>query len=143
MREFKNFSGDFPDTMRLIEDFGGPINICHWYSDINLGEHLTYALQGAFTDDPPRLSLPITWEEKDNETFDPVMLHVSLPLGAKDGSLHEIMYGCSLEGVVDRLIDLHVNPETNKVEDKEDRIILAKVAVRLRELADKLDSVCA
>ena len=85
---------------------------------------ITRVLRKQFDDDPPLLEFA-----DDNKNFanDPALLSVILPLaecGSDDGG---VVYLCSLEGPVDYLIW-----GTNKA-------TCAKVAARLRELADKLD----
>jgi hypothetical protein len=142
-----NFHG--PDRMKLMEDSGGDIDVRHWYKG-RLGEHFTYALRAAFADCPPDLSFPITWDFGNKRSDgrggevpdDPVMLYVSLPLGGNDGNGYEITYGLSLEVAVDELLNGHYAGDNAKiVEDEEQRAILAKVAARLHELANKIDAV--
>jgi hypothetical protein len=146
-----NFHG--PERMKLMPDSGGEIDVRHWYKG-KLGEHFTYALRAAFADQPPDIHLPITWDfgEAENRNDghggdipnDPLMLYVSLPLGADDGNGNEVIYGLSLEAVVDELIDGHTAGDSNKiVDDEEQRSILVRVAARLRELADKIDTALA
>lgn len=140
---------DFEGRLKLLEVSGGPIDVTDWY-DSDLGLHFTYALRAKFADNPPDISFPIQWNFGDRREDgrggpapnDPVMLYVSLPLGGDDTKGNNVTFACSLEGVVDDLLDGAASPVSSKVEDGEQRDICARVAARLRELADKLDDAC-
>jgi hypothetical protein len=127
----------WPWILKLLEDSGGPIDVEHWY-DGDLGRHFTYALRAKFAENPPDISFPIKWAfggrcsdgRGGKAPDDPVMLYVSLPLGGDESNGNEVTFSCSLEGVVDELIG------------SADCEIFARVAARLRELANKLDEAC-
>jgi hypothetical protein len=109
-------------------------------------EQFTEVVREEFEKNPPYLDFPILWESCDAgdgrhgpSPSDPVTLYLDLPLGQFDGN--NVCYSCSLEDVVDDLIDSLV-VASGRVEDAKSRAICAKVAARLRELADKLDTVC-
>jgi hypothetical protein len=95
-----------------------------------------------FQKSPPSLSLPCMWAPEDGAygkcPDDFATLYLTLPLGGTDGD--NVCWSLSLEGVIDDLIVGHANPQTGKVEDPQGQNICAKVAKRLRELADKLDA---
>jgi hypothetical protein len=111
-----------------------------------LAAQVTEALQDAFEESPPYLMFPMMWAFGDAPgdgyggpaPSDPAMLYLGLPLAEMDGGA--CVYACSLEGVVDDLITALMNQETKKIEDADAISICAKIAARLRELANKLDT---
>jgi hypothetical protein len=71
------------------------------------------------------------------------MMYVGLSLSSSDD---RVVYGLSLEDAVADVIGLHatwLNGEPTKVCDAEGQDICRKIAIRLRELAAKLESACA
>jgi len=109
-----------------------------------LTAQVTETLREVFEETPPQLELPIAWGPDDDGCngpcpTDPVMLYVSLPLGRTQDE--NVNFACSLEGAIDRLIELHENPDGN-VFNPGSQEICGQVAARLRELADKLDKAC-
>jgi hypothetical protein len=89
---------------------------------------VTKAVRKVFAIYPPLLEFADLGEYEANPRK-PLMLMVSLSLG--DVGDYGVDYSCSLEAVVDELIETTGHPD--------DPEICAEVAVRLRELADKLD----
>lgn len=138
---------------------GGEIDLCEWEfftTDDPMGglrdilmkgfaAHITEVLRAQFEEDPPILHLPFMWSDRSDgmggpKVDDPAMLHLNIQLGAgEDG----VTYACSLEDVVDDMINDLVNRGTKKVEDTEGQEICVRIAIRLRELADKLNAACA
>jgi hypothetical protein len=135
--------------MKLIESEFSEIDLRSWRIfdavgdvakelDRVIAEEITELLQAMFKNYPPRLALvPFEYDERPTtcrkpRANPPLMLRVSLPLGRSLAD-YGVDYSCSLESVVDELIEtvLDDNPET-----------CAEVAARLRELADKLDAAC-
>ena len=103
-----------------------------------IGKRVTKTLRETFKEDPPKLSLPFPWSPDDPDLQpDPLTLYVELPLGKDDSS--DVIYSCALEVVIDDMIE--------EIEDLEEEVgrekwdCCAKIAARLRELADKLDKV--
>jgi hypothetical protein len=68
---------------------------------------------------PPYISLPFRWACGDRPSdghggpapIDPVMLYVHVPVRFEEHAV----YGCSLEGVIDSVIDGKQNPKSGKV----------------------------
>jgi hypothetical protein len=129
-----------------------PIDLATWGAFTltpKLGRKITELIQTEFNRSPPTLSFPFGWATGDRPgdgghgppPDDPVMLYVDLPLGANEGGC---VYACSLEAVVDDLIELHESGgKGGKIEGVDACEMAGKVATRLRELADKLDAACA
>jgi hypothetical protein len=66
------------------------------------------------------------------------MLHVGLPLADDPESIESCCFALSLAAVIDDVVDARANPMTGRVEAEVGREVCAKIAARLRELADKL-----
>jgi hypothetical protein len=102
-----------------------------------IATQVTQVLRAMFNNYPPLLELdpPVpeepTGRRKSRASQPPLMLTLSLPL-ARPGD-YGVDYSCSLESVVDELIETMSTPGQDTPE------ICADVATRLRELADKLD----
>jgi hypothetical protein len=103
---------------------------------------VTTVLRQEFAESPPRLGFPAQYGPKEDgysgpAVSDPVTMYVGASLGRGDD---QCVYSISLEDVVDEVIgDLGRN---NKVYDPPGQNICRKIAVRLRELAAKLESAC-
>jgi hypothetical protein len=118
-----------------------------WYADI--GDAVTAVVRKELEENPPRLDFPVGWDFGDDPSdgrsgpppSDPVTLYLDLPFA--ESVDERVRYSCSLEDVVDDLIEGHVGWSSGKIEDEDGRRICARVAARLRELADKLDSACS
>jgi hypothetical protein len=104
---------------------------------------VTEVLRQEFRGSLPALSFPAGWGKGDGRggppVVDPVTMYVDLPLGEND--CWPCSYSLSLEGAVDEVIELR--REGHGTCDPKGRDILLKIAVRLRELAAKLESECA
>jgi hypothetical protein len=100
-----------------------------------IGRQVTEALREAFEENPPRLEF-----DDINMPDDPATLMLSLPLGANDGA--DCVYTCTLEDVVEYFIDTSSAGDSDLIEDEEEIITARRIAVRLRELAAKLEAAC-
>jgi hypothetical protein len=143
-----------PDMKRL--DHSLEIDLREWEfepsaeMEVLLTERLrsmtTAALRERFEENPPSLSLPSGWAHGDGmggpRPDDPLTIHVTLQLANHDDG---VTYACSLEAAIDDVIELQSYEGVGgvKVEDEEGRQVCARIAARLRELADKLDAACA
>ena len=105
---------------------------------------VTSVLREQFDDDPPRLWLPFQWSDGDGiggpPVEDPAMLYCTMQLGEDEEG---VVYACSLEWVIDDFMELHRNFRTNLIDDPKGKAVCAKLAKRLRELADKVDAASA
>jgi hypothetical protein len=104
---------------------------------------VTNVLRQEFAESPPRLGFPAKYEPKEDgyggpAVSDPVTMYVGVSLGRADD---QCVYSVSLEAVVDDVIgDLG---RDDKVYDPEGHDVCRKIAIRLRELAAKLENACA
>jgi hypothetical protein len=104
----------------------------------------TETLREVFENEPPRLSLAAEWSG-DEDGFggpavtDAAMMYVELSLSPNEDN---VVYGISLEDVVDGAIGLHSSLD-GKVRSAEGWDVCRRIAGRLRELAAKLDDACA
>jgi hypothetical protein len=140
-----------PDMKRL--DHSLEIDLREWEFEpsaelkVLLTERLasmaTATLRKHFEQNPPSLSVPSGWGDHDGmggpRPDDPLTIHVNLQLANHDDG---VTYACSLEAAIDDVIELQ-SYDGVKVEDEDGRQVCARIAARLRELADKLDAACA
>jgi hypothetical protein len=111
-----------------------------------LASMVTATLRKHFEENPPSLSLPSGWGDHDGMDGpcpdDPLTIYVTLQLAKHDDG---VTYASSLEAAIDDAIELQSYEGVGgvKVEDEEGRQVCARIATRLRELADKLDAACA
>jgi hypothetical protein len=92
-------------------------------------------------ENPPRISFPFEWGfESDGNggpgVVDPATVYVELTLSPSDDAC---CYSVSLKAVVDELIEDHRAGGDGPLDD-EGKAVVTKLAGRLRELADRLDS---
>jgi hypothetical protein len=112
----------------------------------------TEVLVEVFKEDPPELCFGGAWgigEGGDGcggpAVSDAAMMYVELSLSSSD-DYERVVYGLSLEDAVDDVIELYatrLNGKPEKVRDAKGQDICRKIAIRLRELAAKLESACA
>jgi hypothetical protein len=109
-------------------------------------------LRDRFLEDPPRLSLPIIWDYEltldDGEVCkgedgwggppvdDPLTLYLHLPLSEDEQG---VVFKCSLEEVIDDLIDSSISPDTRTIVEASAQVTCRRLAARLRELAGHLE----
>jgi hypothetical protein len=137
----------------MSEDHLGSMALVPTSPDIEfwtLDEHTTEAVREALERSPPRLSLPIIWDGAERPSdgrygpavADPLTIYLDLPFGANEDD--EVHYACTLEELVDYMIDAHREGDVPEgtVSDPEAQEICARVSARLRELADKIDAAC-
>src|SRR5262245_9384431 len=109
-------------------------------------------LHRRFQECPPSLSLPIIWCDEMTlsdgsiskasdgcggpPVDDPLMLYLSLPLSEDDLPVY---FKCSLEEVIDDMVDSLISPNTRTVVDSGAQEICRRVGARLRELAEHLE----
>jgi hypothetical protein len=137
----------FPTDERNTKKPDGPMTLAD-VAMAGFAAVATKVLQEQFQHQPPSLDFPINWAIGKRPSdgrggpppSDPVTLYVDLPLGA--GEENACSYSCSLEAVVDDLIDGHKN-HIGKIDNIEAIEIMGKIAARLRELAAKLDDACS
>jgi hypothetical protein len=119
-----------------------PIDLTTWYYGQCNAVEMTEIMRNQLLADPPRLSFPYLWApdgdgHRGPAPTDPVMIYVALPLAAETDE--HCCFACSLEELIDDVIDAHKNFDDGKIRDSEGRFVVARIAERLRELADKLD----
>lgn len=126
------------------------------YDDEELNFTITNELRGRFAKDPPRLCLPIIWDYEMKlhdgtisnasdglngpPVNDPLILDLHLPLAEEEDG---VVFRCSLEEVIDDLIDSSISPMTLTIKEASAKIICRRVAARLRELAAHLEQALA
>ncbi len=114
-----------------------------------VGGILTDVVRNELERKPPRLDFPIAWDFGEHPSdgrsgpppSDPAMLYLELPFANSDDE--SVCFSVSLEDVIDDLIDGSMSHVSKKVEDAKAQIICARLAARLRELANKLDNACS
>jgi hypothetical protein len=108
-----------------------------------LAERTSAALRERFEQEKPWLTIAANVDGHDGlggpPLSDPLTLDLLLSLQT-DGEF--CYFRCTLEDLIDELINDYVNPITKKVEAEDGQSICIAAAARLRELADKLDEVC-
>jgi hypothetical protein len=106
----------------------------------SLKQAVTETLRAVLANDPPTLSFPALWGDGDGSggppPTDPAELRVGIGLGLSDDHCE---YSLSLEAAVDDVIDYYVTSTGKAIEEGAE--VCSKIAVRLRELAAKLESV--
>lgn len=125
------------NEMKLIAG-SGPIDLT-WLPE---NGDLTTALRELLKESPPYLTMPyITLYGTAHALEDPAMLYLNVPLSIDDDGC---TYACSLDDIVDDLLALNVDPDTRSAEMSSEVTIAAsrKLALRLREIADKIDRKC-
>lgn len=146
VRETETDPGPLPGTMTRVPhsmkmDFSGWNMLDTDTLAEKLNAEIASALETTFEEDPPHLCFPTLWATEDGKGSDgiggpppedPATLYLTLPLAGEqfEGPVYQI----SLEEVVNDMI-----------EDKLSGIWAVparKIASRLRELADKIDSAC-
>ena len=121
-----------------------------------LNSAVTDELRERFRENPPRLSLPIIWDfeiKYDDGSIgkgadghggppvdDPLTLYLRLPLADEEDG---VVFKCSLEEVIDDLIDSCISPTTHTVVEASGQVTCRRVAARLRELAEHLERTLA
>jgi hypothetical protein len=102
---------------------------------------ITDTLREVFEKNPPKLFFPFEWSRTCDgcngpAVLDPAIVYVQLPMGATEDDI--VCFAGSLEAMVEEVIHLHQGP-SKRVEDETGREICEKLAVRMRELANRLD----
>jgi hypothetical protein len=115
-----------------------PIDLTSWFDNVDWNEVFTEKLREVFKEEPPILFFKLQFSKNELNMIDPVMLCVDLPLTPNQADM--VSFGCSLEEAVDDVIDSFQNFNTGKVIDDDGRRVCGGIALRLRELADKLES---
>src|SRR5262252_3203356 len=131
-------------TMKFVEA-NEKVDLTSWGITDMIGaafwRQVSETIQQQLIDTPPRLDLPFYWRENDGRKgpcpADPLTLYLTLPLGIDEDA--EVNFQVSFEAVIDDTIDSLTNLEGKS--DKDGTAHLQQLARRLREMADKLDSV--
>jgi hypothetical protein len=126
------------------------------YEDQTLNAAITDELRRRFDEEPPRLSLPIIWDYDvtldDGEISkatdgwngppvdDPLTLDLHLPLAEEEEG---VVFRCTLEEVIDDLIDSSISPTTLTIKEENAQLICRRIAARLRELAAHVEQALA
>jgi hypothetical protein len=124
------------------------IDLTSWeifYLRPKLGRRISAFVQSVFEAEPPELTLPFQWSggEQSGDGYrgqavtDPMMLYVALPLAKDD----KVVFSCSLEEAIDYVFQgfSSTGEADGPIVSEEHRNVLAQMAVRLLELANKID----
>lgn len=131
--------------MKHVEN-SGPVDLTTWGFDdakVNLSTIINDAFRATFEDASPSISFPWEWAPCSDgrngpAVSDPLTIYVSLPLGADEDNEPE--WACSIRNELLGMIELHQNPYTKKVEDKEGIFVLVGMIDALRDVANELEA---